>query len=92
MCPPAAALSLWSILQHLVWDPLCFVAAPVLNLSSNTKAGIVYFRELLKAKAYVCVYACMCACVCVLDSFVKPLVLERGFGSGTGNQSISCFV
>lgn len=28
-----------------------FAAAPVLNLSSNTKVSIVYFRELFKAKA-----------------------------------------
>lgn len=28
-----------------------FAAAPVLNLSSNTKASVVYFRDLFKAKA-----------------------------------------
>lgn len=40
-----------------------FAAAPVLNLSTNTKVSAVYFRDLFKIKAGVC--ASVCACVCV---------------------------
>lgn len=45
--------------HHSAWGDFVFAAAPVLNLSSNTKASIVYFRDLLKAKAGETV------CVCV---------------------------
>lgn len=70
-------------------------AAPVLNLSSNTKASIVYFRDLFKVRSWSWRDICVCAgarvCVSVWV-YVKPLVLGRGFGPGTGNQSISSAV
>lgn len=46
-------------------------AAPVLNLSSNTKASIVYFRDLFKVRSWswrdicVCAGACVCVCECL---------------------------
>lgn len=60
-------------------------AAPVLNLSSNTKGSMMYFRDLFKTEAGgtgVCVHMCVCVCACVYaqwiqDWCVKPLVLGK---------------
>lgn len=61
-------------------------AVPLGDVSSNTKPGtVLYFRDLLKAKAAV-------TSMCVQDGRMKLLVLGRGFSPGTGNQSISSVV